>query len=404
MASAETRQKQGLVMQVFLYLKHFPPAGDWLHDGPTKAVHGLAGGLVAAGAQVTVLCENTQTSQHKTPTGYTIACFRNARAKSEPSLHISRELKDFLRQVPPDSEHLVILNGIFHRSVYGLSRFLRRIGMPYIAAPHDPYHPNIFQTKRYLKLPYWHLLEKPMLQQAAGIQVLDPRHEAWLRGLGVTTAVVATPNGFEPSDVIDAAAIAWEDDGQRSPELYSLGRIDQHHKGLDILIQSVAEMSAHTPLNLTMQGPDCGDRKQLQQQIDRIGSTAHFLEADYARSAATLIAGYDIFCLTSRFEGFGLVALEAMLAGRVLLVSEVAGIVPHVLASGCGIVITPTVAGVQQGLEELLKRRSEWQTMGLQGRRYVLEHLQWRGIATQALGAYSQLLEPLPSTFALSSG
>jgi glycosyltransferase involved in cell wall biosynthesis len=403
-------------MHIFLYLKHFPATGDWLHEGTTKAVHGLASGIVACGAQATVLCEADQTSQVQAAAGYTIACFRQAsqRGSSAPSLRLAPELQTFLREQATQPGGLVILNGIFHRSVYALSRLLAKTGIPYIVAPHDPYHPSIFQTNRYLKLAYWHLLEKPMLQRACAVQLLDPRHQEWLVRRGIQTPTVAVPNGFEPCDVIAETAIQWPypDDHAPSnplpppPHLFFLGRIDRYNKGLDILIDALAQIRATTPIKLTIQGPDWGDRRQLaaQAQALNLAEAVCFMEPDYARSPANLAAQHEVFCLPSRFEGFGLVAIEAMLAGRVLLVSEVAGIAPYVQASGCGVVVAPTVAGVAEGIEHLLAVRSQWPEMGRRGRQYVLDHLQWQGIAAQALVAYSQMLAVSSSQLALSPG
>ena len=81
-----------------------------------------------------------------------------------------------------------------------------------------------------------------------------------------------------------------------------------------------------------------------------------------------------------------------MLAGRVLLVSEIAGIAPHVEKCGCGVIVTPGVSSIKSGLIELLKCRSEWQEMGLKGREYALNHLHWDKIATVALDNYKKLL------------
>jgi glycosyltransferase involved in cell wall biosynthesis len=400
-------------MQVFLYLKHFPSAGDWLHEGTTKAVHGLATGLIACGAEVTVLCEGDRTTQHQAQAGYTIACFKRSRLSrsSAPSFRVSRELQHFLQAnasphanaSPQDS--IVILNGVFHKSVYALSRFLRQSQIPYIVAPHDPYHPSIFQTNRYLKLPYWHLLEKVMLQQASAVQILDERHEKWLHQLQINTPTIAVPNGFEPSDVIDPSLIQWGNLTDPA-KLYYLGRVDQYNKGLDVLIQATATTPPHQAVQLTIQGPDWGDRADLETQVNTFNAKhpIQFLNADFEQSAALLAAQHDVFCLTSRFEGFGLVALEAMLAGRVLLVSEVAGIAPHVLASGCGVVVEPTVIGVQQGIQQLLQVRSQWPEMGQRGRQYVLEHLRWQSIAAKALSAYHQTLNHQSPQFVLSPG
>jgi glycosyltransferase involved in cell wall biosynthesis len=144
---------------------------------------------------------------------------------------------------------------------------------------------------------------------------------------------------------------------------------------------------------LTLQGPDWGDRPKLEKQTSKlaISDRVTFLEPNYQVSPSALIANYDIFCIPSRFEGFSLSALEAMLAGRVIVVSEIAGIAPHVQASGCGVVVKPEANAISAGFQELLQRRSEWKTMGLQGREYVLEKLDWQNIAAQALEQYQRL-------------
>ncbi|MNC85551.1 D-inositol-3-phosphate glycosyltransferase [compost metagenome] len=122
-----------------------------------------------------------------------------------------------------------------------------------------------------------------------------------------------------------------------------------------------------------------------------ISSKVAFRAPDYRRSSPRIIADHDVFCLPSRFEGFGLAALESMLAARVLLVSEIAGIARHVRASDCGVVVKPTTASVAEGLAALLQRRSEWREMGLRGRRYALANLQWKNIAASALRHYERL-------------
>ncbi|NJN86710.1 MAG: glycosyltransferase [Leptolyngbyaceae cyanobacterium SL_7_1] len=378
-------------MNLYLYLRHFPPQGDRFNEGLTKAVHGLASGLVECGASVTVLCEAsaTETSVHQSAAGYKIHCFVQP-IQHRPSFTLSPELRQFLRQL--DRPSLVILNGILHPSVYAMSRLLRRQKVPYIIAPHDPYNPAIFKKNAHLKLPYWYLLEKRMLNRARAVQVLDPRHEQWLRQLGVHSAVIATPNGFATEDVVvEAEAGAIDRDPVR---LFFLGRIETYNKGLDLLLDAFAQVKQQHPVQLTLQGPDWGDRATLEAQAAQLGMAEHvtFLPPDYDKSPALLAAHHDIFCIPSRFEGFSMAALEAMLAGRVLLVSEIAGIAPYVQASDCGVVVQPTVEGIRQGIGELLQRRSQWHAMGQRGRWYALEHLQWDKIAATALKHYQQLV------------
>ena len=188
-------------MRLYLYLRNFPAEGQNFNNryaGLIKSVHGLASGLAAAGADVTILSEAspTHTTVQQSPAGYTIRCFAQP-VQHRPTFKLSPDLRRYLRQNLRPSD-LVILNGILHPTIYSLSRLLRRQRVPYIVAPHDPYTPEFFRRSRHKKLPYWYLLERPMLQQAIGIQVLDQRHQQYLQRLGITPPVIAPPNGFPP--------------------------------------------------------------------------------------------------------------------------------------------------------------------------------------------------------------
>jgi glycosyltransferase involved in cell wall biosynthesis len=368
-------------VNIYLYARHFPPEGDRRWDGVVKAVHGLASGLVQAGAKVTVLSEGSAIANTtvETAAGYTIACFQNP-IQTRPALRLSPDLQAYIAQLPADS--LVILNGIFHLSVYALSRCCRRHGIPYINAPHDVYSPMMFGKKPLLKWSYWWLLEKRMLQQAAAVQVLDIRQKERFVQLGIHRPVLAIPNGVTPEG---ESVNFWYPNS--IPKLFFFGRLDRYHKGLDLLLSAFRQLVQHTAAELTLQGFDEGDRAQLEHLAQDLQNVT-FLEPEQTRSPVAVISEYDVFCLPSRFEGFGLAALEAMVAGRVLLVSEEAGIAPHVKASGCGVVVKPEVNAIHQGLLELLQRRSQWLEMGERGRQYALEELNWQHIGRMALAAY----------------
>lgn len=383
-------------MNLYLYLKHFPPLGNDLNEGTRKAVHGLATGLVHAGATVTILCEGIVESTVRSQYGYMIRCFHNPRSRASDaisnsaSFRLAPSVEAFIKTLQKDN--LVILNGIFHRSVYSLSRLLKKYSVPYVVAPHDPYHPAIFKKNAHLKLPYWHLFEKRVLQQALAIQVLDKRHSEWLQQLHIQTPVIEVPNGFSPKDVHSESTLKWSSQG--TVNLFFLGRLDTYNKGLDLLLEAFAQVAQVADIKLVIQGPDWGDRATLEAQTAKLGLTdkVTFLKPEYDRSPSQIIADYDIFCIPSRFEGFSLSALEAMLSARVIAISDIAGLAPHVVASQCGVVVQSNVAAIAAGLQNLLKCRSDWQSMGLRGRNYALTRLDWKHIGAVALKDYNQLL------------
>lgn len=374
-------------MRVALYLKHFPPAGTPLIGGTASAVDGLAAGLAQNGAETLVLCEGAARSSTPVRRGYRIECFRNAARYA--SFSVAPELHRYAAEQLRSGPGLCLVNGMFHPACFALGRALRRHGVPYVAIPHDPYDRWMFRRNPHLKWPYWFLFERRHLSEARAIQVLDRRHEQALRRLGIDTPVIETPNGVS-SDAAPPRRAA----GAGAPRIVFLGRLDAYNKGLDLLLEAFARVAARADARLTVRGPDWGDRARLERQAAAlsIARKVEFLGPDFKRSPVDILAEHELLCLPSRFEGFGLAALEAMLAGCVLLVSERAGAARHVVASACGIAVEPSVAGVEAGLLALLQRRACWPEMGRRGRRYALERLQWKSVAAQALESYRGLL------------
>jgi glycosyltransferase involved in cell wall biosynthesis len=376
--------------KVYLYLKHFPAAGVPLRVGTNKAVHGLASGLVASGIAVDVWCEGDRDGRAVMPEGYGVQCF--ATRSRYRTFRLAPSLQVQLTTLRPKRD-LVVLNGMFHPSVYALSRQLKALGIPYIVAPHGPYHPFLFRKNPHLKWPYWYFLERTALKSALALQQLDLRHGAWARRLGISVPIVATENGFSNKDQIEDSELNWRAAG--IVRVLYWGRMAVHTKGLDILLQGFDLAVRDQPMRLTLQGPDwAGESADVQRLIAGISaaSSVTTLPPVFEIPAARVMLSHDIFCMPSRFEGFGLSALEAMLAARVLIVSRSAGIAPHIEKSGCGIVVDPTAADVQRGFRYLLERRSRWREMGLRGREYAQENLHWNRIAKRTLTQYRQLL------------
>jgi glycosyltransferase involved in cell wall biosynthesis len=376
--------------RIYLYLKHFPAAGMPLRVGTNKAVHGLASGLVANGVAVDVWCEGDRESYTVVPEGYGIHCFESH--SPYRTLRLPGTLLESLGTLRPERD-LIVLNGVFHPSVYALSRKLRKLRVPYVVAPHGPYHPFLFRKNRLLKWFYWHLLERRLLDHALALQQLDSRHEIWARRLGIKVPIVATENGFSSKELIADEELRWRMSGP--VRVLYWGRMAIHTKGLDVLLEGFDLAAGSFPLHLTLQGPDwAGESAKVQQLIAKLspGRYVTVLPPIFEIPATRVMVAHDIVCMPSRFEGFGLSALEAMLAARVLLVSATAGIAPHIERSGCGVVVEPNALDVLRGFRYLMANRARWREMGLRGRTYAIDNLHWDRIAKRTLTQYQSLL------------
>lgn len=383
-------------MKIAIYLKHFPLDWRTLGEGTSNAVRGFATGLVKAGAAVTVVCEGPTPGFHAAEGGYVVRRF--AGGGNGSSFLVSPDLRVWLSG--PERPDLVLLNGMFLPSVYMLSRDLRRARVPYVLAPHDPYNTFMFRKSAVRKAVYWRLFERRVLEDSLAVQVLDSRHALWLRRRGVSTPTLCVPCGHDTEP--DAAPKAEQATPTNRPvSFYFLGRIDAYNKGLDLLIDAFAETMSDKPARLVVQGPDWGDLKALQAKADRHGHAAAitFLPPEFERAAMDMVGEHDVVCVPSRYEGFSLQALEGMLAGRVILSTDICGISPFVERADCGVVVPSTADGVAAGLRTLWNRRAEWPEMGRRGQTLARKTLRWDDIARQALTHYETLVAPsLPPT------
>lgn len=375
-------------MRIHIYARDFPISATAFGAGLEKAVHGLAGGLVHNGAQVTIVCNGPKTGSYVSEDGYEILCFSPPRNKG---LSLSRDLEAYINGCKDPG--LFVLNGAFNPTVYAVSRACERRRIPYFCWPHDPYHRALFRTRRHLKWPYWYLRERKLLMGATAIQVFSSRQAQWLHKLGISTPTLEIVNGYGVADVLPDSMLEWRLEGPA--KLLFLGRFDYYNKALDVLLEAFATVANQIDACLTLQGPDWGDLETLKRRAQSLGlhdDRVQFREPDFTRTSAQIIADHDVLLLPSRYEGFAMASIEAMCAARVLMVSDINGISEHVRRSRSGVVVTPDIQSVKAGLLDLLSSRSKWKQMGISGRNYALKHFQWNHIGAEVLSRYSHLV------------
>ena len=108
-------------MTIYHYLRDFSPETPRFNSGMEKAVNGLAAAMAATDPTVkcVVLCEGSKAVDIQRPEGYRVVCFDN-RAIADRRFAFAPSLKRFVDYEIRDG--LVVLNAIFHSSVWLLSR------------------------------------------------------------------------------------------------------------------------------------------------------------------------------------------------------------------------------------------------------------------------------------------
>ncbi len=106
--------------------------------------------------------------------------------------------------------------------------------------------------------------------------------------------------------------------GQSEYVFLSIGRLI-HQKGMDVLIQAFAQMQSKAVLLIVGQGSEERVLKQIARDFG-IQDRVRFLGVRL--DVPELLAMCDTFVLASRYEGLGIVVLEAMASKKVVIVSD----------------------------------------------------------------------------------
>lgn len=142
-------------------------------------------------------------------------------------------------------------------------------------------------------------------------------------------------------------------------------------KGLDVLLRAAAQLRETIPkleVRIVGAGPQLGALQQTCSEL-RLEGVVHWLGDLPMSSLAAEYQGADVFCLPSRQEGFGIVFLEAMAAGKPILAARAAA-VPEVVRHG--ILVEPEQSeALADGLLRLYRDRGLCETLAAAGRRHV---------------------------------
>jgi len=177
----------------------------------------------------------------------------------------------------------------------------------------------------------------------------------------------AIPNAeivWNPFNIEFGASLAWPSSPDGTVLFACVGRLHPPSKGQDILLEAFAAqdwVERNWRLTLYGEGPM---KDSLERLVKRLGLRNRVIFGGHA-SVKDIWASNHVLALASRYEGLPLVIVEAMLCGRPVVATNVAGHSEVIEDGVVGFLAdAPTVAGVAKALERLWERRSEAEQMG----------------------------------------
>lgn len=174
---------------------------------------------------------------------------------------------------------------------------------------------------------------------AAAVAIRDHVHAT----IGVSPRICAdlvSGGGFSPTRTVVVQNIGAVRVGERAVrnsaaqtglDMLFLGRIEDQSKGVFWLPRILGALPPDVRLTVAGDGPDC-DR--LRHLLKPFGARVRLLGAVSATDVPGLMAEHDALIMPSRYEGFGIVLVEAMAMGCVPVASRIQGVTDVVVEDG----------------------------------------------------------------------
>jgi glycosyltransferase involved in cell wall biosynthesis len=347
-------------------------------NGVNRSVDGLARAQRRAGAEVEVWGITPTPQAPTSARGYPLRLF----SPGSNRLLLSRELREALAVLGHDD--VVHFHGGYHPEFQAAARILARGGQSWVVTPHGAFRSAVVRAAWIKKRTWLALFQRQLLERARAVQVFSQREADELRRYAPRARIVVLPNGIE------AGAPRAPGPDARRLVFGFLGRLEQHTKGLDLLIDGFALYRAaggSGTLTLLGSGPDesaLHERARLAAGSARV----RFAGECFGDEKRAELAKLDVFLHPSRHEGMPMAVLEAAGSGLPCLLSRETNLAEAFERRAAGLVLepndAPAIARALLRCEELA-RDGRLERMGRAARELVREEFELGALAARSL-------------------
>ena len=337
--------------------------------GPPESVRQLIKGYFAIGAEIEVVCLDNPNADYIRDIRCPVhALDQSFGGKYSFSPRLWRWLKANIGRFDG-----IVMNGIWSFPGLALRLAAKRAGRSYGVFTHgalDPWFNRKYPLKHLKKLLYWPI-QYSVLRNAVAVffTTTTERDLAKSSFSPCDWKSVVVPYGImEPGKPGEDKTDQVEKFYQAVPRLRGrryllfLARIHEK-KGCDLLIEAFANVAGLAPdMDIVMAGPDqTGIQGKLKRRAEHlgVGDRVHWpglISGDVKWGA---LKSCDAFILPSHQENFGISVVEALCAGRPVLISNQVNIWPDVESDNAGLVDEDTLDGTTRLMHCWLSMRQE---------------------------------------------
>jgi glycosyltransferase involved in cell wall biosynthesis len=273
-----------------------------------------------------------------------------------------------------------------------------RAGVPYVVTPHgslDPWLAGSHAVAKRLTNTLW---QNRMLRRAAAIHFTTTEEAELAPAITAAAPHLIVPNGMDTARFGQPrSGEAFRSrylDGHPGQIVLFLGRVARK-KGIDLLIAGFARAAGQRDALLVIAGPDdealTGELRRVAA-AHQVDERVRFVGPVYGEDQLTALAAADVWALTSHTENFGNAVIEAMAAGRAVLVSTEVNLSAQIARAQAGIVTDLSIDAIAGQLRALLEDPGRRAELGVRARGFAAR-FDWSIIAPELVTAFTEIVQ-----------
>lgn len=299
-----------------------------------------------------------------------------------------------LRDLPIPFNHpdIVIIQEIYAHPFRKIIGDVINSGIPYILVPHSQLTYMAQRQKRLKKAVANQLWFNRMVRRAFAIQYLSIGERQNSEKQFKKQSYIV-PNGTSVQPIIRNVF-----DVDKQIRATYIGRLDIYQKGLDYLIQAVAEMKdelCDSGFQLVLYGPSpSGEDENITKLIieNGVSDLVHVSGSIFGEEKKKVLLSTDVFIMASRFEGHSLGLIEALSFAVPCIACEGTYMTDEISEYDAGWCGESSKDGVIRALQLMLEDKDNFGVKG-HGAKKLADTYTWNSIAKKNHQIYQTIID-----------
>jgi glycosyltransferase involved in cell wall biosynthesis len=376
---------------------HVIPSVSNVHGGPTNALNMMERSLSAIGIAVDTLATDDDGP------GRRLGHDARPDTINGAHRHYARKCSEFYKLSPGllvwllrhgREFNVIHIHALFSFSSIAAAFAARLMRVPYIVRPLGTLSTYGIQQRRpLLKSASFRMLESGILAHAAAVHFTSQSEWDEAKTLDMPMRGVVIPLGVDAAQFSPPGSPPFAIAPGQQVVLF-LSRLDpkKNVEGLIRAFATVRRSHASAVLVIAGSGPaDYVASLKLLAKVEGIADATVWTGHLEGQQKWSTFASATVFVLPSFSENFGIAAVEAMIAGRALVVGRGVAIAQEIADAGAGLATEPDPPAIAHAIGYLLADEQLCRTMGEQARNLAACKFSSRAMAERLADLYADV-------------